>query len=289
MTADLILDLRAELAEGPVWDPATSRLLFVNIMAGEVHEFDPSTGADRVLQVGEPVGVVSPTADGHLIAGLQSGFARIDRRTGTVTKLAAVEADRPDNRMNDGACDSRGRFWAGTLNMRHQREAAALYRLDPDGRVTRVLEHVTNSNGLDWSPDDTRMYYVDTGTGRVDVFAFDAMGGQLSGRRPFVTIPDADGHPDGLIVDAEGGVWVALWGGGVVNRYRPDGALDRQVRVPVSHPTKCAFGGPDLSDLFITTAWQGFTAEQRAAHPHAGGIFHCRPGVTGHPVRLFGA
>ena len=183
--------------------------------------------------------------------------------------------------MNDGYCDPRGRFWAGTMSMAHSPEAGALYRLDSDLRATRMLEHVTTSNGIDWSPDARRMYYVDTATRRIDVFDFDVETGTIANRRPFVEVPIRAGKPDGLIVDAEGGVWLALWGGSAIQRYTPDGTLERTVALPVTHPTKCAFGGPDLGDLFITSARSPVPENARAAQPHAGSVLHCRPGVTG--------
>ena len=144
-----------------------------------------------------------------------------------------------------------------------------------------MLEHVTTSNGIDWSPDARRMYYVDTATRRIDVFDFDVETGTIANRRPFVEVPIRAGKPDGLIVDAEGGVWLALWGGSAIQRYTPDGTLERTVALPVTHPTKCAFGGPDLGDLFITSARSPVPENARAAQPHAGSVLHCRPGVTG--------
>ncbi len=287
MDVDVALDVRVELGEGPIWDPVRERLLFVDIPRGQIHEFDPVARADRVIDVGQPIGVVAPTVRGDWLVGGRDGFLRVDPDTGATRLMLAVEGDRPDNRMNDGYCDARGRFWAGTMSMTREPEAGALYRLDPDGCLTRVLDHVTTSNGIDWSPDQRRMYYVDTGTRRINLFDFDPDAGAVSHRRPLVTFPAADGKPDGLIVDAEGDVWVALWGGAAVRRYAPDGRLVQTVALPAAYPTKCAFGGADLMDLFITSARGPLSEEARAAQPHAGSVFHCRPGVRGRPVTPF--
>lgn len=284
---ELVLDLKAELGEGPVWDAERERLIFVDIMRGHVHEFDPVSGRDRILEVGQPVSAVAPSTRGDWIVAAHGGFYRLNPDTGRVVLLTAVEADQPENRMNDGYVDAHGRFWAGTMSMVKRRRAGSLYRLDADGTVTRHLTGVTTSNGLDWSLDGRLMYYVDTGINRVDVFDFDATRGELSGRRPFAHIPTLAGKPDGLIVDAEGYVWIGLWKGAALHRYTPGGRLDRVVKLPVSLVTKCAFGGPTFEDLYITTAWIGLTAEQRPEQPTAGGLYRLRPGVRGRPAPRF--
>jgi sugar lactone lactonase YvrE len=281
MQINVALDVRANLGEGPIWDAARKCLLFVDIPLGEIYAFDPATRDFSIYDVGQPAGAVTPTSKGDWLVAARDGFLRLDPRTGATTLAAIVEDDRPDNRMNDGYCDARGRFWAGTMSMSHDAEAGALYRLDAQLRATRMVEHVTTSNGIDWSLDHRLMYYVDTGTRRIDVFDFDLDTGAIGGRRPFVEIAERDGKPDGLIVDAEGGVWLALWGGGALHRYLPDGRLERTIALPVTHPTKCAFGGPDLGDLFITSARSPVPENARAAQPYAGSVLHCRPGVTG--------
>jgi sugar lactone lactonase YvrE len=287
VTVELAFDVRAELGEGPLWDAARKRLLFVDIMLGHVHEWDPVSGADAIFEAGQPVSAVATTSTSDLILAVRDGFIRLNRTTGATTLVAIVEADHHDNRMNDGYCDARGRFWAGTMSMTHEREMGALYRLDPNGTVSQHLSGVTTSNGLDWSPDGRLLYYVDTGTGRIDVFDFDGQAGTIAGRRPLVAIAPAQGKPDGLIVDADGYLWVALWGGGAIHRYAPDGRLDRAIPLPVTHPTKCAFGGPDLADLYVTSAWKALSPDQRAAQPLAGSVFHLRPGVKGQVVHAF--
>jgi sugar lactone lactonase YvrE len=284
---ELALDVGAELGEGPVWDAGRRLLLFVDIMRGDVHAFNPATAAHRVVNVGVPVGAVAPTARGDWIAAAGQGFYRIDPVSGRRTLVAEAAPGRSDLRMNDGYVDPFGNFWAGTLSLHRSPNQSALYRLTTGGDVETVLEPVTNSNGIDWSPDGRLMYYVDTGTRRIDTFDVDPGSGLLSHRRPFVDMTRETGRPDGLVVDANGGVWVALWRGGAVRRYRPDGGLDLELSLPTALVTKCAFGGPDMADLYITTAWRDLTAEQRLAQPHAGGLFRARPGVAGQAPRVF--
>lgn len=287
MTCELAYDVRAELGEGPLWDDRRGRLLFVDIMRGHVHEFDPATGRDRVVEVGRPVGAVALTERGDWLAAAADGFYRVDPESGGVTLVAEVEADLSNNRMNDGYVDARGRFWAGTMGMGGQERQGALYCLDVDGRVRQMLTSVSISNGLDWSPDNTIFYYVDLPLSRVDRFDFDLSSGSISNRRTFVEIDEQSGYPDGLIVDADGFVWVALWDGGAVHRYAPDGSLDLRIPVPARQTTKCAFGGPALDTLYITTAWIGLDAEARATEPHAGSVFRARPGARGKAVTRF--
>jgi len=280
---ELVSDARAHLGEGPLWDDRTGELLWVDILAGIVHRLDPSTGRDRTFDAGQPVGAVVQRAAGGYALAVRDGFAVSD---GVETRVVApVESDLREQRMNDGACDSRGRLWAGTMELAEVRPVGAVYRLGPVGEVETMLTGVTVSNGIAWSPDDTLLYYVDSPTCGVDVFDFDAAAGAISGRRRLVTIADGDGFPDGLAVDAEGCLWVALWDGWAVHRYAPDGELLGVVDVPVGRVTKPAFGGPELTDLFITTAAPD---EPDPAQPAAGGVFRARPGVRGlapHPYR----
>ena len=194
------------------------------------------------------------------------GFLFVDD-DGSVRELAQPEAGRTDVRMNDGACDPQGRFWAGTMAYDESPGAGALYRLELDGSCTTVLTGLTISNGIGWSPDGSTMYLNDSGTGCVDAFRFDGATGAISDRRTLVRSDQPGVVPDGLTVDEEGGIWVALWGGGAVNRYAPDGSLLASVELPVERPTSCAFGGPDRATLFITTARGSSTTPPWPANP----------------------
>src|SRR5262249_1927885 len=193
-----------------VWDERSNTLVWVDIMNNAVHVFDPASGQDRSVDVGQPVGAAGLRERGGLILALRDGFAVLDADLGDLHWVAHVEEDIPSNRMNDGKCDAAGRFWAGTMAFAVTPGVASLYRLDPDYRVTRVLTNLTLSNGLDWSPDNRRMYYIDSRTQRVDAFDFDLTQGTLGERRTLVDLPREVGLPDGMTVDAEGGVWVAL-------------------------------------------------------------------------------
>jgi sugar lactone lactonase YvrE len=288
LPVELVADRHNVIGEGPVWLEDEQRLVWVDIKGRLVQWLDPETGHVEQLDVSADVGAVAPTMSGNLVAAIGNGFQAIDRKSGIASTLAVAEPDRPENRMNDGKCDSRGRFWAGTMADDETRGAGALYRLNLDHTVDRVLSDVTVSNGLDWTEDDRLMYYIDSLTYRVDMLDFEPSTGMVTNRRPLIRVDKSDGLPDGMTLDSEGGVWVALWGGWSVRRYRPDGSLDLEVKVPVSRVSSCVFGGPDLSDLYITTAATGLSEEQLEKQPHAGGLFRCRPGHGGRPPYRFG-
>lgn len=285
---ELVCDVRAELGEGPIWDHRRARLVFVDIHRQQVHEFDPRTGHHRVLSPGVPVSAIGLRASGGWIAAAGGSFVEIDAESGRLMPLVEVEASSRRTRMNDGAVDPAGRFWAGTMSLDGVAGQGTLYRMDVDGGVQPVISPVTTSNGPAWSPDGCRMYYVDTRTRRVDVLDFDPASGACANRRTFVDLGDGPGRPDGVIVDGEGGVWVGLWLGFAVHRYTPDGQLDIVVPIPTACATKCAFGGDELTDLYVTTARAPLDAEARQAQPGAGGLFRARPGVAGQPAVLFG-
>ena len=270
------------VGEGPVWDPRIGRVLWVDIPNGTILFTDPADGSTRERKLSLSVGVVLPRASGGYVAALQDGFYALSDE-GQPELIAPVEADDPRTRFNDGEIDPQGRFWAGTMDWHAEPEVGSLYRLDPDGRVTRMVERVTISNGLGWSPDGGTMYYVDTPTRRIDRFDFDAVSGDISDRREFVTIREGGGRPDGLTVDSEGAVWVATWPGYGVHRYLPDGTLDAIIPLPVSNVSSCELGGSDLRDLYITTAWELLSEAEHAAQPLAGSLFHTRVDVPGQP------
>jgi sugar lactone lactonase YvrE len=286
-TVELALPARAELGEGARWDPRSQTLYWVDILRGRVHAFSPASGRCRSWGVGQPVGAADLREAGGLVLALRDGFATLDLETGRLDWIARVEDDRPTQRMNDGRCDAAGRFWAGTMAFEPAAGTSTLYRLDPDGRVAPALSGLTLSNGLDWSPDGRSLYFIDSLTQRVDLFDFDLHAGTLANRREFTRVPDAAGMPDGLAVDADGFVWVALWGGGALHRYATDGALAQVVTLPVSHPTSCAFGGPDLGDLYVTSATVELTPAALARQPYAGGLLRLRPGVAGRAGHRF--
>lgn len=284
---ELAVDAHAELGEGPVWDDRMSRLIWVDIMRQAVLTYDPATGQTESFGVGTSVGALAPRRLGGYVLAVEDGFALAEDLTRPVQPIAAVEWNNPRTRMNDGKCDTSGRFWAGTMASDETPGAGSLYRLGPDHTVETMLDAVTCSNGLGWSPDDTRMYYIDSGAGGIDVFDYDRASGSIGGRGRLIDIPPQEGVPDGMTIDCDGCLWIAFWGGSMVRRYTPDGAADQAFQLPVSLVTSCTFGGPNLADLYITSASQ-LSAAERRRQPHAGGLFVCRPGSTGTPANAFG-
>jgi sugar lactone lactonase YvrE len=249
------------------------------MLAGDILSLDGSGAVER-RHVGSIAAAVRPRARGGAVIAVERGFA-LEESDGSLSYLDELWSG-DQVRMNEGGCDPDGRFYCGSMAYDQAEGAASVYRLDPDGSVHMVLESVTVSNGLEWSPDGSLAYYNDTATGYVSVFDYDPVAG-LTNRRVFATIPD-EGRPDGLTVDGEGGVWVAIANGGAVHRFTPDGTLDTTVPVPARKVTACTFGGESLNELYITTSREGLDPDD---DPLAGSLFRVTPGVTGMPVRQF--
>ena len=266
--------------EGPVWSERWGGLRWVDMLAGDILSL-VADGTINRRHVGTIAAALRPRQQGGAVIGVERGFA-LEEADGKIRHLDELWYD--DNvRMNEGGCDPDGRFYCGSMAYDQRPGAGALYRLDPDSSVHVVLENVTISNGLEWSPDGSRAYYNDSPTQRIDVFDYEVESG-LSGRRTFVEVPAEVGLPDGLTVDEEGGVWVALYGGGSVRRYTPDGMLDEVIEVPAKQVTACTFGGRDLDQLFITTSREDLKPGE---DPLAGSLFRTAVGVAGMPVREF--
>jgi sugar lactone lactonase YvrE len=285
--AHLFFEAGATLGEGPRWDHRTNELHWVDIERGEIHRLGFGSQEHRVVSVGRSVGSAVPLADGDgWIAGLRDGVAVI-AYDGDVRRFVPVDAERPRHRMNDGACDSSGRFWTGTLDEDHGPPSDVLYRVGPDLSVDAVVQGIGLSNGIAWSPDGQTMYRVDSASGTIFRGDFHADSATLSHEQPLVVIDASVGEPDGITVDADGYIWAALWDGWALRRYAPTGELDYDLRVPVARPTSCVFGGPDLATLFITTARTGLSDDDLAAQPWAGHILSCTPPVGGLPTNFF--
>ena len=253
MSIEVAVRAEAELGEAPTWDHASGTLLWVDVLRNEVHRYNPTRDDDAVLEVPQHVGAAKPRTRGGLVLNLRDGVALVDR-DGAKTWL--VYWARDGVRGNDAAVDAAGRLWAGT--MRYDEDPGGwLARVEPSGDAKVVLDEVSVSNGIGWSPDGTLMYYVDSAERRIDVLDYDRETGAATDRRPLAEVPR--GLPDGLTVDASGAIWVALWGGAALHRYTPDGVLDREIELPVGQPTACAFGGTDFTDLYVTTARVGLT------------------------------
>lgn len=283
---ELVVDAKAEVAEGPVWHDGAA--WWVDIVGSAVHRYDPVTGKDEGYDVGQEVGALVPRARGGFVLALRDGFAIWDGPGCSPVLVAPVEQDNPMNRMNDGKCDRAGRFWASTMEFSGAEGQGAFYRLDTAFDVTKHLDGLAIGNGLAWSADDKLLYYIDSLCGGIDVLDYDLDTGAIANRRRFVEVREGEGLPDGMAIDADGCIWVAFFQGGCLRRFTPDGVLDRTLELPVSNPTACAFGGDDLQDLYITTARASLDEEALAREPHAGGVFVTRPGVTGTATFSFG-
>jgi sugar lactone lactonase YvrE len=287
-TLEVVLDPKTEIGEGPIWDEKTSTLLFVESFHGAVYRYNPATGNLTVRDAGQPIGVAIPRKCGGLVVSAQDGLLSIREDQPGVDLLVPLEFEKRGNRMNDAKCDSRGRLWAGTFSTTFEPKAGSLYCIDPDLNVSKAVEGVYISNGIAWSPDETRLYYADTAKRGVDVFDYDIDTGGLSNRQRFVDIDREDGLPDGLAMDADGFLWVALYCGRVVRRYSPQSEWVGTVTLPVAGVTSCGFGGEDRKDLYITTGTHLPKHTGLMAEPEAGALFRCRPGTAGMPVYPFG-
>lgn len=281
--AEQLTDPCAYHGEGPVWDAAAGLLRWVDLLAGDVLSAPAAGGTPSRLRVGAIAATVRPRHRGGLVIAVERGFALLDPGSVEPQLLPELWSDT-SVRMNDGGCDPQGRFYCGSMAYDAAPGRGALYRLDRDCSAHTVLTGVTISNGLVWSKDGTTVFYIDSPTRRVDAFDFDPDTGAFSGRRTVVVIPPEHGMPDGMALDAEGGLWVALWGGGAVHRYTVDGWLDGVVELPVRQVTACTFGGDTLEELFITTSQVDVPDGEQ---PAAGAVFHVRPGVAGLPTATF--
>jgi sugar lactone lactonase YvrE len=279
------------LSEGPRWHGEAGELLWVDILGSKMHRArvtdDVDPGAMTTLAVDRHVGAVAPAVGGGYVLAAATGFLFLDE-DGAIREMAQPEEGHTDVRMNDGACDRSGRFWAGTMAYDESPGAGVLYRLELDATCTRVLTGLSISNGIGWSPDNTVLYLADSGTRTVDAFSYDESSGNLGAKRTLVHIDEPGVVPDGLTVDTDGGLWVALWGGGAVRRYSPDGQLLLTVELPVDRPTSCAFGGPGEASLFVTTARVGLDERTLRRQPHAGRVFRIDGlGVRGEPCQPY--
>ncbi len=290
MTNDVrcVIERSDQLGEGPVWSVRDQTLYWVDIVGRRAHSYSPSTGRRNGWSLPSEIGALALRNSGGVLVALRSGFTLLDLDTGNLTPVHDPEPDLPENLFNDGAVDRAGRFWAGTLHQDEVEPLGSLYRLDADGTCARMLTDLIISNGIGWSPDDATMYLSDSGQHRIFAFDFDLGRGEISRQRTFAEIDERDGVPDGLTVDSEGHVWAAIWDGGALRRYAPDGALVEVIELPVPRPTSCAFGGPRLTTLFITSARDGLTDSQLEAAPLSGSLLALETAVRGIAEPTFG-
>ena len=281
--AELVVDARAVVGEGPVWDARGGVLWWVDIEGRLVHRLDPATETDQAIEMPSMVGAVAVREAGGLVVALASEIAMWDGLVADeAPRLARLLSfdDGPAIRSNDAKCDPAGRLLVGRMAL-DERPIGRLLSVPGDGSTQRLVDGTAISNGLAWSADGRTLFFIDTPTRRIDAFHYDVTSGRVANRRVHLDLGDIDGSPDGMTIDADGYLWVAFWGGSAVRRFAPDGGLAAVVDVPATQVSSCTFGGPDLADLYITTA------ARDVDEPHAGGLFRVRPGVRGVPADLF--
>ncbi|MCI0709325.1 MAG: SMP-30/gluconolactonase/LRE family protein [Chloroflexi bacterium] len=276
-----VLAVNCELGEGPIWNVQEQKLYWVDILQNTIHTYQPERQIHQAIEFEDHVCAMGFRKKGGMVLATRKHFAMWDDDLQTVEEL---EFDLKDNRFNDGAVDRQGRFWAGTMNP--SSPTGSLYRLNHDLTVEKMVTGVTISNGIGWSPDNTTMYFTDSPLCVIYAYDFDPPTGSISNKRVFIQIGDA-GVPDGLTVDSEGYIWSARYGGAKVVRYSPDGKFDREIALPVEKVTSVALGGPDLTDLYITSAWEGYTEVEIQENPMAGDLFRAVVEVPGLPEPYF--
>ena len=278
----VMVDIRAQVGEGALWDEQAQVLYWVDIMSSALFVYDPATGQNRTYDVGQHVGTVVLRESGGVLLALANGFATYDLESGQLNILSDPESHLPGNRFNDGKCDPGGRFWAGSMAYENQSDQGGLYRMDADFSVHRMLGGIGISNGIVWSYDKHTMYYIDSTAHTVRAFDYDNANGDISNERVVVSVPEEMGLPDGMAIDSTGMLWVAHFGGSRVRCWDPfTGQVIDEVVLPVTQITSCAFGGEKLDTLFITSAAIGLDDAALVEQPLAGSLFAINPGVTG--------
>jgi sugar lactone lactonase YvrE len=286
---ELVLDAQADLGEGPVWEAHSGSLYWVDIHAGYLHIFNPQDRTDRRINVGEYIGCAALRCSGGLVLGLRSGFATLDLTSEKLRRIVNPEPYLPGNRFNDGKCDPAGRFLAGSMDDAEVEASGSLYSLAPDGSVKKLLTGRHIPNGLAWGPDQRTFYHIDTPTHIVMAYDYDLVTGEIANPRPAVSVPPELGWPDGMTSDAEGMLWVAMWAGAKLTRWDPaKGSLVAEIPIPAFNVSSCAFGGPDLTDLYVTSARKGMDSESQAKYPLSGGLFRIQTNIQGMPAFEFG-
>jgi len=274
MKPKVLLECNCLLGEGPIWDSTSNTLSWVDIISGTIHEYSLSRKVHSIIPLNDMVGAITHCENGNYLAALKEGLAYIDRESYDITYLTNPEKHLPNNRFNDGKCDSSGRFWIGSMSLDEEPKAGSLYSFDTPVKVIKQISDVTISNGMAWTADTKTMYYIDTPTRQVCAFDFDIVKASLSNKRVVINIPEEEGYPDGMTIDKEGNLWIAHWGGWQITRWNPEnGKKLNSIKLPVSRITSCTFGGKDLTNLYITSASVGLSAEEISKQPLTGSVF----------------
>jgi len=287
IVAELAEKLECNVGEGPFWDNAEQKLYFVDIVNKQIKIFSSPSTLVETIQFNQEISAVFLDQKSELIVAARDGIFAASRDGALKTLLAPIELDDPSIRCNDGKCDANGRMWVGTMAFDFTAGAAALFTFDSK-ILKEVVSDLTVSNGIGWSLDQRKMYFIDSPTKRVDIFDVDLERGELRNRRVFASLTDLDAFPDGLTTDEDGGVWVALFGGGEVRRFDANGELTHIVELPVKQVTSCCFGGEDMSELFITTAQNGMDSDALAREPLAGSLFRAKTTFKGSKSNRYG-
>ncbi len=288
LKAELVLDAKATLGEGAIWNPTTQQLYWVDIEGKKLYIFDPANRYNREILLNQRIGTVVPTTTGQVVVALQNGIFLLDMESEQLTFITNPEENVAGMRFNDGKCDPAGRLWVGSMGLEEEQGKGSLYRINNNGDTKKMVAAVTISNGIIWSSDHTTMYYIDTPTYEVRAFDYNNETGEIRSPRIIITILASLGFPDGMTIDEEGMLWIAIWNGGIVGRWNPEtGELLQTIQLPAHNITSCAFGNENLDVLYITTARKGLTDAQKEKYPLSGGLFAVNPGVKGVPADFY--
>ena len=283
MQTELVFNAKATLGEGPAWDAKSQSLYWIDILERRIH-----AGSELLCELDDLIGCVAPCKNGHLIVAKKASFVDLDPGSGRQTLLAVLESEPRGNRLNDGKCDPVGRLIAGSMDMNERESSGKLYTFN-GRRITPLLDGITISNGLAWSPDLKIFYYIDTPTREIQAFDYDTASGEIANRRVVVRVAESLGWPDGMTSDLDGNLWVAMWGGAQITKWNPGtGQLLEQIPVPALLTSACTFGGPSMNELYVTSARRGLTQDELKKYPLSGGLFKIRTKTEGLRTFEFG-
>ena len=285
----VILDVKARLGEGAIWHPVDKKLYWVDIEGRFIHVYDPISKSDIKYDTLERIGTVVPVKSGGVLLALENGIFHLDLESGQRKFIIDPEKDLPNNRFNDGKCDPLGNFWVGSMPLDEKEAVGSVYKISTDFSVQKMITGVTVSNGICWSLDCQTMYYIDSPTRKIVAYNFSENDASISNPKVVITVEEHLGFPDGMTIDSNGMLWVALWGGAAIGCWNPQtGELIESIQLPALNITSCAFGGENLNQLFITSARQGMSSEQLEKYPNSGDVFMMEMDVKGVPACLFG-
>ena len=288
-TVHLEYETKAALGEGAFWNHKTQEFYWIDIVNKKFHIYKPSNKINKSYEMPSEIGTVVPYTNQEAVVALADGIYTVNLESGKLKMFSDAENKMTENRFNDGKCDPLGNLWVGSMHLKQSEPKASLYKINPKGEATKMLGNITISNGIVWTSDNKKMYYIDTPTGNIRAFDYDITNGTITNERVAVKVPESLGYPDGMAIDEEDMIWVGLWNGNSVVRFNPNtGELLQQIKVPAHNVTACAFGGENLDEMYITTARVDMSEEELEKYPLAGSIFKVKPGVKGVKSAFFG-